>query len=192
MVLRGVKIIILTVFLTTGCQPKAPPEVAAPPPPDEAGADGEVLTNGKSTSGPGNYLASIYAELHGAPGNAGDFLLQTLKSDPDNIDLLNRAYLLMVEEGREDEAIMLAKRILRQNPQATLPILTLVIRDVKEGGFRAAENRLEAIPDQGFNKFLKLLVLSWVLVGEDRIDDAIATLAPLSESSGFSILFAGF
>jgi len=188
MVLRGVKIIILAVFLTAGCQPKAPPQVTASPPPAMAEAGDEIFGNGEFTSGPGNYLASIYAERHGSPSNAGDFLLGTLKSDPENIDLLNRAYLLMIEDGREDEAIMLAKRILRQNPQATLPILTLVIRDVKEGGFRAAENRLAAIPDQGFNKFLKLLILSWVLVGEERIDEAITTLAPLSESSGFSVL----
>ncbi|MDP7456676.1 MAG: tetratricopeptide repeat protein [Alphaproteobacteria bacterium] len=139
-------------------------------------------------SSPGNYLAGLHAEWHGKAGPAGDFLLHALVADPENLDLLNRAFLLMVEEGRFDEATSLAKRVLDINPEATLPILTLAMVDVIEGDLHLAEVKLHSIPEEGFNKFLKPLMLSWVLSGQGLELEAEMALTPLSENSGFAVL----
>jgi tetratricopeptide (TPR) repeat protein len=139
-------------------------------------------------SSPGNYLAGLHAEWHGKAGPAGDFLLHALVADPENLDLLNRAFLLMVEEGRFDEATSLAKRVLDINPEATLPILTLAMVDVIEGDLHLAEVKLHSIPEEGFNKFLQPLMLSWVLSGQGLELEAEMALTPLSENSGFAVL----
>ncbi len=139
-------------------------------------------------SSPGSYLAGLHAEWHGKAGPAGDFLLHALVADPENLDLLNRAFLLMVEEGRFDEATSLAKRVLDINPEATLPILTLAMVDVIEGDLHLAEVKLHSIPEEGFNKFLKPLMLSWVLSGQGLELEAEMALTPLSENSGFAVL----
>ncbi len=118
------------------------------------------------SSSPGSYLAGLHAERHGKAGPAGDFLLHALAADPENLNLLNRAFLLMVEEGRFDEATSLAERVLDINPEATLPILTLAMGDVIEGDLHLAEVKLRSLPEEGFNKFLKPLILSWVLLGQ--------------------------
>ena len=140
------------------------------------------------SSSPGSYLAGLHAERHGKAGPAGDFLLHALVADPENLDLLNRAFLLMVEEGRFDEATSLAERVLDINPEATLPILTLAMGDVIEGDLHLAEVKLRSLPEEGFNKFLKPLILSWVLLGQGLELEAEMALTPLSENSGFAVL----
>jgi tetratricopeptide (TPR) repeat protein len=140
------------------------------------------------SSSPGSYLAGLHAERHGKAGPAGDFLLHALDADPENLNLLNRAFLLMVEEGRFDEATSLAERVLDINPEATLPILTLAMGDVIEGDLHLAEVKLRSLPEEGFNKFLKPLILSWVLLGQGLELEAEMALTPLSENSGFAVL----
>ena len=140
------------------------------------------------SSSPGSYLAGLHAERHGKAGPAGDFLLHALAADPENPNLLNRAFLLMVEEGRFDEATSLAERVLDINPEATLPILTLAMGDVIEGDLHLAEVKLRSLPEEGFNKFLKPLILSWVLLGQGLELEAEMALTPLSENSGFAVL----
>ncbi len=140
------------------------------------------------SSSPGSYLAGLHAERHGKAGPAGDFLLHALAADPENLSLLNRAFLLMVEEGRFDEATSLAERVLDINPEATLPILTLAMGDVIEGDLHLAEVKLRSLPEEGFNKFLKPLILSWVLLGQGLELEAEMALTPLSENSGFAVL----
>jgi tetratricopeptide (TPR) repeat protein len=140
------------------------------------------------SSSPGSYLAGLHAERHGKAGPAGDFLLHALAADPKNLDLLNRAFLLMVGEGRFDEATSLAERVLDISPEATLPILTLAMGDVIEGDLHLAEVKLRSLPEEGFNKFLKPLILSWVLLGQGLELEAEMALTPLSENSGFAVL----
>ncbi len=140
------------------------------------------------SSSPGSYLAGLHAERHGKVGPAGDFLLHALAADPENLNLLNRAFMLMVEEGRFDEATSLAERVLDINPEATLPILTLAMGDVIEGDLHLAEVKLRSLPEEGFNKFLKPLILSWVLLGQGLELEAEMALTPLSENSGFAVL----
>ncbi|MBL6934345.1 MAG: tetratricopeptide repeat protein [Alphaproteobacteria bacterium] len=167
-----------------GCVVKNADEGA---PPSMAKAETEEA-EAQSLSSPGSYLAGLHAARHGEAGAAGDFLLRALAADPDNLDLLNRAFLLMMEEGRFDEANSLAERATEISPEATLPILTLALSDVVEGDLHLAEVKLRSLPEEGFNKFLKPLMLSWVLSGQGLGMEAETALAPLSENSGFAVL----
>ena len=81
-----------------GCVVKNADE-GAPPSTDKAETE---ETEAQPSSSPGSYLAGLHAARHGEAGAAGDFLLQALAADPDNLELLNRAFLLMMEEGRFD------------------------------------------------------------------------------------------
>jgi tetratricopeptide (TPR) repeat protein len=140
------------------------------------------------TSSPGSYLAGLHAERSGAAGEAADFLLYALEQDPDNVDLLHRAFVLLVGEGRHEEALELAHRLVVHMPDAPLANLALVIDDVKGGRLADAEARLRALPEKGLNRLFAPMALAWVLAGEGSTDAALAVLAPLAERSGLAIL----
>ncbi len=141
-----------------------------------------------ATSSRGSYLAGLHAERMGAAGEAADFLLYVLEQDPGNVDLLHRTFVLLVGEGREEEALELAHRLVVHMPDAPLANLALVIDDVKDGRLGDAEARLRALPKKGLNRLFAPLLLSWVLAGEGSTDAALAVLVPLAERSGLAIL----
>lgn len=175
---------VLAGLTVVGCVVKKAGETA---PQSTAKAETEEV-NAEPLSSPGSYLAGLHAERQGKAGPAGDFLLHALVADPENADLLNRTFLLMLEEGRFEKAKALAERAHNINSEATLPILTLAVDDVVEGDLHLAEVKLHSLPEEGFNKFLKPLMLSWVLSGQGLELEAEAALTPLSENSGFAVL----
>lgn len=140
------------------------------------------------TSTPGSYLAGLHAERIGETGRAADLLMHALEQDPDNVDLLRRTFILMLGEGREAEAFDLAGKLVEQVPEAPLPNLALVVADMKAGRYAEAEKRLRELPDSGFNQLFSPLMLAWVLVAQDRIDEALAALDPLAGSSALAIV----
>ena len=175
---------VLAAVTVAGCVVKSAGEGA--PPSTTTAETGELKA--QTLSSPGSYLAGLHAARHGKAGAAGDFILQALAADPENLDLLNRAFLLMMEEGRFDKAKSLAERATEVSPEAILPILALAMSDVVEGDLHLAEVKLRSLSEEGFNKFLKSLMLSWVLSGQGLGLEAETALAPLSENSGFAVL----
>lgn len=140
------------------------------------------------STGAGGYLAGLHAERIGDITGAADFLKYALDQDPENLDVLQRSFLLTLGEGKMDEAVTLARRLSERAPDAPLPALTLAVNDFKHGDFTAAEARLKALPDSGLNKFFGPLVLAWVKSAEGYPDKAIEALDPLAQQSGFAVL----
>ena len=140
------------------------------------------------STGAGGYLAGLHAERVGDVGGAADYVKFALQQDPDNLDLMQRSFLLTLGEGRMDEAMPLAHRLSERMPDAPLPALTLAVENFKQGNYTAAEARLKALPDTGLNKFFVPLVLAWVKDGTGDTDAAIEALDPLAQNSGFAVL----
>ncbi|MEE9140528.1 MAG: tetratricopeptide repeat protein [Alphaproteobacteria bacterium] len=140
------------------------------------------------TTTPGSYLAGLHAERVGATGDAADFWMYALEQDPENVELLQRAFVLMVNEGRERETVDLARRLVAHMPDASLPKLALVIDDVKHDRLADAEARLRTMPEKGLSKLFAPLLLAWVLAGQGEPDAALEVLAPLADIKGLAIL----
>ncbi|MGB8274189.1 MAG: tetratricopeptide repeat protein [Alphaproteobacteria bacterium] len=151
-------------------------------------AAAQVGLSSKPSSTPGSYLAGIHAERMGDFAQAADYLLYALKQNPDNLELLQRTFLLTLSEGRMDDAMDLARRLNERIPDAPLPALTLAIRDFQDGKFQNASVRLQALPDTGLNKFFVPLMLAWIEAGAGHLDKAIDKLDPLGENSAFAVL----
>jgi tetratricopeptide (TPR) repeat protein len=137
----------------------------------------------------GNYLAGRHAQNEQEPGLAGDFYQAVLGRDPENVDLVRRAFLLYVMEGRMDQALPLARRHLALNPKAPVAALALVVDDIRGGRFGEAEQGAAALPEDGVNVFLIPILRAWALVGQKKPDAALAALDPLTKSSGFNNLY---
>lgn len=126
----------------------------------------------------GSYLAGRFAAAETDTKTAADSLLGALRADPDQPEVLNRAFLASLLDGRS-EAVRLARR-LPDNPAANL---LLAGAEVQAGRWDRAEQRLRALGRSGPVQVLQPTLLAWVQFGRGQPDQALATLRPLVEAN---------
>lgn len=140
-------------------------------------------------SGSGQYLAARHATRRHDTKEAASAYDQALVKDPDNAELLSRAGVLMMAEGRTARAESLAERLLSLDPEAGSAVYILTVRDIKKGDYAKAALRLSTQPRRGLNSFVVPLLEGWSLFGDKRTDKALEALAPLKESSALAPLY---
>jgi tetratricopeptide (TPR) repeat protein len=132
----------------------------------------------------GHYLAGRYATEQRDVGAAAELLGVALQADPGNTELLRQTYLVMVSDGRMEEAAALAQRLIDAGIEDSPARLTLALRSVKTGDFVAAREHLKKLPTDGFNSFVIPLLEGWVLLETDGVDAALAAIEPLAKMRG--------
>jgi tetratricopeptide (TPR) repeat protein len=144
-----------------------------------AGDRGSRASGGAPLSGAfGAYLAGRFAASETDTRTAADNLLAALRADPEQPELLSRAFLATLLDGRP-EATRLARR-LPDNPAA---VLLLAGADAQGGRWERAEQRLRAIGRSGPVQVLQPVLLAWVQMGRGQPEAALGTLRPLAESN---------
>ena len=169
-------LVFLAATFLSACAASPPPPASAPLP--EAGP----------ASPSGSYLAAMHAQRTRDAGAAADFALRVLESNPLNFEVMLRAHAALVEAGRIDDAIELAKRIVRVNAGHAQAQQTLTIDDIARGDFASAERRMAAQPLQGFARVVNPLLVAWINVGLDRNPAAFDILRSLLDVQGFKQL----
>jgi tetratricopeptide (TPR) repeat protein len=82
----------------------------------------------------------------------------------------------MIIESRIAEAAVLARRLIKADPKAPLPRLTLAAEDIKKGRFATAGARFGTMPGKSFLNFLAPVLRAWSLVGEKKPEAALEVL----------------
>ncbi|WP_239451722.1 tetratricopeptide repeat protein [Elioraea rosea] len=136
----------------------------------------------------GAYLAGRLAASEMDTRVAAEQFARALEADPNNPELLQRAFLAALADGRD--ATALARRVLARDPQALIANLTIAVADANSGRFDRVDSRLRALPRQGAGQLLQPLLLAWAQLGRNQADQAIATLRPLTEGVRFRSTFA--
>jgi len=126
----------------------------------------------------GAYLAGRFAAAETDTHTAADELLEALRLAPNEPEVLNRAFLAAVLDGRP-EAARLAHRL----PQSELAVMLLAGADGMAGRWERAETRLRNLPPGGAAQVLRPLLLAWAQAGRGHTDAALATLRPQIEGS---------
>jgi len=152
---------------------------------DKAGA---AITAGQSQSG--QYLAGRHAQAERDMKNASRFLSRALEMSPDAENLLRRAFVVMVAEGRIDEAAKLAPRVLAKNPAAPIAGLAIVTADIAADHYEQAAKNIDALPEGGINTYLKPLLGAWAALGQGKTpEQAVDHLSVLSKDSTQALYF---
>ncbi|HWK46829.1 MAG TPA: tetratricopeptide repeat protein [Stellaceae bacterium] len=138
----------------------------------------------------GDFLAAHFAQSQHDYAHASRLLDSVLAADPHNPDLVNRAFILALSDGRMDAAVPLAADIVGRTPTAPLPGLTLLVDDARAGRWDGVRQRAEAQPTDGLNRFITALLRGWALApapgaGVSAAQPALAGLAPLGDSPAF-------
>ncbi len=153
--------------------------------PEDAPATGAPL----APSPAGNYLAGRFAAGQNDLAAAADRLGQALAADPDNKELLQRAFLSTLGAGRMAEAAALAERLRDLSPGAEMVGLTSAVLGIEEGDLAGAAALLEGMPAGGINDIALPLVRAWLTIGAEGPDAALARLAPIAEMKGLAALY---
>ena len=148
--------------------------------PEDSTVIGGPLVSG---SGLGAYLAARHAHAQRDNRAAADFYRAALTRDPDNTELLQSAFALLAAEGRMTEAAQLAQRLVNYDPNASIAAILLAVEDAKAGDYAGVERRIAGLPKRGINAFIGPLITAWARVGQNKVDEALQVLSPLSNNS---------
>ncbi len=135
----------------------------------------------------GSYLAGLLAGRQHDLSIAADFMLDALAYDPENEQLLNRAFMLVSGDGRHDKAVELARRLTAADSDHGLAVLTLSVDAVGRGAYQEAEALLSQLPNKGISAITTPLLVGWLRVAAGDIDGAVERTEPLTKKSGFGI-----
>ena len=160
--------ILLAAALLSACA------AAGTPPPSTAPAAGVRPVEPSGIFG--SYLAGRFAQSETDTRMAADSLLDALRREPDQPELVSRAFAAALLDGRPD-----ALRLARRLPDNQAAALLLVGSEALSGRWDRAEQRVRALPRQGPAQILQPLLLAWVQQGKGQTDAAIATLRPLAD-----------
>jgi tetratricopeptide (TPR) repeat protein len=139
-------------------------------------------------SSAGQYLAGRHAERQQDLSRAADNLLGALAWEPDNATLRRRVFLLLVSEGRIDEALRHARIMAEQPSDIPVTDLVLAIDSVRAGDFAAALPVAEGLSEERYGTFLRPAALAWMRLGNGDLDGAFAALDTMRERDGFETL----
>ena len=81
----------------------------------------------------GQYLAGRYARSIGDTASASRYYEHVLRRDPDNPDILNRAFLLTLADGRFENAAALAHRIEKAGGRSSLAKQVIAVERIARG-----------------------------------------------------------
>ncbi len=137
----------------------------------------------------GSYLAGRHAERSRDTGAAARFLSETLAADPENVALLRRTFILMISDGRVEESLDLARRLIQWQEKEPVSNLLLAVEAARNKDFLVAGERLSGLPRRGGNEILVPLLLGWMWFGENKPDEAMKALAPLGKVQGFESFY---
>lgn len=154
---------------------------------DIAGAPGYAVPGRTVT---GNYLAGRFAQARQDAAAAANFLDAVLKMAPTSPEILRRTFILMLAEGRMNEATGLASRLVGVNAKAPIANLLLVVEAIKNGRYEEALVKLKTLPDNGLNALMGPIVRSWALFGLGKgADKSLKALEPLLKRNGAEALY---
>jgi tetratricopeptide (TPR) repeat protein len=152
-------------------------------------AQGETDTAPVRATTTGSYLAGRHAERQRDVSGAARFITEVLDKDPNNVELLTRAHLLLLADGRFDEATAIARRLVQQSSANAQAHVTLSVAEARGGNYAAAEKHIDGLPLAGANRVVLPLMRAWLQLAQARPAEAFDTLRPLNEIDGFKPLY---
>ncbi len=136
-----------------------------------------------SESPAGNYLAARVAESEHDTFAASTFFRESLRSDPRNIELVQRAFVAALANGDMQDSFALAQKVLAHDPRNSSARLALGVRDLKAKSYSAARNQLSAGATGRQRDLTAVLLTAWSYVGSGDVKKALSIIDTLNEPS---------
>jgi len=153
-------------------------------------ADAPVAAEDAHSQGYGDYLAGRLAATQHDMRDAAKFYQASLDDDPDNPQLLERAFLYTASAGDLDKAADYAKRVVELEKDNRAARLVLAITDIRHGDYSGARKQLAQSAGGPFTSLTISLLDAWASVGAGNSAAALDDLAKLKDQGGTDALAA--
>ncbi len=155
-----------------------------------AAADGAETSGYRLARSPyGHFLAGRHADRQRDLSLATDFMLRALELDPDNLQILARAFALAAGDGRDVEAVDLAKRLIQVRPDHATARLVLTVDAMLRSDYPEAEVQIGAMPSEGLSQVVASIAGAWVALGDDKKQLALERVNTLAQVNGFEAVY---
>jgi tetratricopeptide (TPR) repeat protein len=134
-------------------------------------------------SQPGNYLSALIASADRDTPAAELYYRETLRADPRNPDLLERAFAAALSNGDELTASSLGERLLTRDPNNNLARLSVAVRDIEQGQFASARAHLASGDALRARDVTTAILIAWCYAGQSDLHRALDTLDRIREPS---------
>lgn len=145
--------------------------------------DGLVEGRNASTSGTetlfGSYLAARQASIEREPALAAAFYSRALKAEPNNLVILERAFLLQLAAGDMKAAKPLARMIVTERPRHRFARMVLGLEAVGDRRYEDARQHFEQSAPGLYNALAADIISAWTYAGEDNLIAAEESLAKI-------------
>jgi tetratricopeptide (TPR) repeat protein len=159
--------------------------VAAAPFSLAAQPSGAVEYSGGTASG--SYLAARHAGQQRDAAAAANYYRAALKRDPNNSELLDRAFLSFLVDGEIDEAVKFADRVVQADKNDRVARLVLGVNELKRKQFPAARRDLAQSIRGPITDLTATLLSAWGTYGANDAKGAIAAIDHLAGPDWYAI-----
>lgn len=146
----------------------------------------DLAERGYPLSLSGSYLAAITANRSRDLGAAALYYDYALGADPDNIALVERAFLLKLADGKVEEASALTDLILKRDPVNRFARMTLGVVALKAKSYKKAAREFSKIAEGPLARLTGTLLHAWTLAGDENYAEAIELLDTLEGPSWYN------
>jgi tetratricopeptide (TPR) repeat protein len=129
----------------------------------------------------GNFLAAIVAGASRDTLAASTFFREALREDPNNQDLIDRAFVAALANGNMPDAVSLSSRVLAHDKTNGLAHLTRGVDFIKNGRYPAARAEFSKGGGDKRRDITSTLLVAWTYAGEKNTRKALQTLDTLNE-----------
>ena len=137
----------------------------------------------------GAYLAGRVAHLRRDFNKASDYYIRSLKIDPDNKELVAKLYLILVSQGRIDEAALYARQITQSGKSDNFANTVIAIQQMHNGAYAESISTLGNFDNIAYKDFIAPLLRAWSYAGLNKPDAALKELATLRKEPGFKSIY---
>ena len=130
----------------------------------------------------GNYLSGRVARGDHDTAAAADFYSRALAEDPNNELILEQAFLLETAAADWDNAIKLARELVKVEPSHRIAQFLLGCEAFKKGDYKDADEHFAAARQGPIADLTSILARAWVQQAAGKTDQALATLDSLSDA----------
>ncbi|MEM8687089.1 MAG: tetratricopeptide repeat protein [Pseudomonadota bacterium] len=135
----------------------------------------------------GAYLAGIQAGKARDTDAAARFIARALEKDPDDPELITRAFMLELGRGNIKRASVLAKRVIGHDKRHRVARLVLALEDFRAKRHEAARVHLDHAAYTPIGQLTSALLTGWSWAAEGKMEEAIRALKKLDSTESFGV-----
>jgi len=140
-----------------------------------------------ATSASGSYLAARHAGQQRDAAAAAAYYRAALKRDPNNSELLDRAFLSFLVDGDVDEAAKFGERVVQADKNDRVARLVLGVNELKHKQYPAARRDLAQSIRGPITDLTATLLSAWSLYAANDTKGAIAGIDRLAGPEWYAI-----